>query len=77
MAGYETGRRNPSSSVVNNKEFHVSETWLRTGSGEMFLELSRSDEIAAFVDGVLHDTYDSSRDGTRCVYGYYSKEETA
>lgn len=43
--------------MVNNicKEFHVSETWLRTGEGEMFLELSRSDEIAAFVDGVLHD----------------------
>ena len=57
VANYETGHRNPSSSVVNNicKEFHVSETWLRTGEGGMFLELSRSDEIAAFVDGVLHD----------------------
>lgn len=57
LTGYESGRRNPSSSVVNNicKEFHVSEIWLRTGSGEMFLELSRSDEIAAFVESVLHD----------------------
>ena len=57
VANYETGHRNPSSSVVNNicKEFHVSETWLRTGEGEMFLELSRSDEIAAFVESVLHD----------------------
>lgn len=57
LANYESGRRNPSSSVVNNicKEFHVSETWLRTGEGEMLLELSRSDEIAAFVEDVLHD----------------------
>jgi len=57
VANYETGHRNPSSSVVNNicKEFHVSETWLRTGEGGMFLELSRSDEIAAFVESVLHD----------------------
>lgn len=57
VANYETGHRNPSSSVVNNicKEFHGSETWLRTGEGGMFLELSRSDEIAAFVESVLHD----------------------
>jgi len=28
------------------------------------------------IDGVLHDTHDCSRDGTRCVYGYwlYSKQ---
>ena len=39
LAGYETGRRNSSSSVVNNicKEFRVNETWLRTGEGDMFL----------------------------------------
>ena len=24
-------------------------------------------------DGVLYDTYDCSRGGTRCVYGYYTK----
>jgi hypothetical protein len=26
----------------------------------------------AVIDGVMHDTYDPSRDGTRCVYGYWS-----
>lgn len=29
----------------------------------------------AVIDGVIHDTYDCSRDGTRCVYGYYVKED--
>lgn len=55
LTGYETGRRNPSKSVVNNicKEFRVSEAWLRTGSGEMFLEISREDEIRDFVESVL------------------------
>lgn len=33
---------------------------------------SLSGHIATVVDGVLHDTYDSTRDGTRCVYGYWT-----
>lgn len=38
ITGYETGRRMPSSQVVTLicREFNVSETWLRTGKGEMF-----------------------------------------
>ena len=57
LAGYETGRRNPSSSVINNicKEFRVNEEWLRTGAGEMFQEMSRDDEIAAFIETVMRD----------------------
>lgn len=31
-----------------------------------------SKHLCAVVDGVLHDTHDSSRDGTRCVYGYWA-----
>lgn len=33
--------------------------------------LSLSKHWAAWIDGVLHDTYDCSRNGTRCVYGYW------
>ena len=38
LTNYETGRRNPSNSVINNicKTFNVNESWLRTGEGEMF-----------------------------------------
>jgi len=39
--------------------------------GRIIVRLSR--HVAAVIDGVLHDTYDCSRGGTRCVYGYYSK----
>jgi hypothetical protein len=35
------------------------------------LVLSLSKHAAAVIDGVLHDTYDCSRGGTRCVYGYW------
>lgn len=30
-----------------------------------------SGHMTAMIDGVIHDTYDCSRGGTRCVYGYY------
>jgi hypothetical protein len=26
------------------------------------------------IDGVVHDTHDPRRGGTRCVYGYYQKK---
>ena len=35
------------------------------------LVVSLSKHMVAVVDGIVHDTYDPSRDGTRCVYGYY------
>jgi hypothetical protein len=41
--------------------------------GRLVVMLSR--HAAAVLDGVLHDTHDSSRDGTRCVYGYYQLEQ--
>ena len=31
-----------------------------------------SKHLVAVIDGVIQDTYDCSRDGSRCVYGYYS-----
>lgn len=36
------------------------------------LVLNLSRHYAAVVDGVLHDTSDCSREGTRCVYGYWT-----
>jgi len=35
------------------------------------LVVSLSKHYTAVVDGVIHDTYDPSRNGTRCVYGYW------
>ncbi len=38
-------------------------------AGRLVVRVSK--HMAAVVDGVLHDTHDCSRDGTRCVYGYW------
>lgn len=36
------------------------------------LVLSLSKHMTAVIDGIVHDTHDPSRNGTRCVYGYWS-----
>jgi hypothetical protein len=35
------------------------------------LVLSLSKHYSCVIDGVIHDTHDPSRDGDRCVYGYW------
>lgn len=46
-------------------------------SGELpggALIVSVSKHLTCVKDGVLYDTYDCSRGGERCVYGYFSKQ---
>jgi hypothetical protein len=33
-----------------------------------------SKHLTAIVNGIIHDTHDPSRGGSRCVYGYYIKK---
>ncbi len=40
--------------------------------GRLVVRVSK--HVCAVIDGVVHDTHDPSRDGTRCVYGYFKKE---
>lgn len=37
--------------------------------GRLIVRVSK--HITTVIDGVIHDTYDPSRGGTRCVYGYF------
>jgi hypothetical protein len=39
--------------------------------GRLVVRVTR--HVVAVVDGVIHDDHDSTRGGTRCVYGYYQK----
>ena len=39
--------------------------------GPLIVKVSR--HLTAVIDGVLYDTHNCSRDGARCVYGYFSR----
>lgn len=55
ISAIENGKRNLTDQMAISicREFNVNETWLRTGEGEMFIELSRDEQIADFVGRTL------------------------
>lgn len=55
IANYEIGLTTPSDRTISDicRIFNVNEVWLHTGEGSMDVEMSRSDEIAAFIGDVL------------------------
>lgn len=61
VAGYEAGIRTPLDAVITSicREFNVSEDWLRTGKGEMFLPTTRDDEIAKMTTDLFKEEEDS------------------
>lgn len=61
VANYEVGRNEPIDAVISLicREFNVSEHWLRTGEGEMFVQIARDKEIMRFVGDVMQGADDN------------------
>ncbi len=58
----------PTMSIGSGCKVHLRREELPQGR----LVASVSRHVVAVIDGVVHDTYDPTRDGKRCVYGYWT-----
>lgn len=75
IAKYETDTNVPSAAVISLicREFNVNENWLRTGEGDMFMEMSRDEQIEEFIGDLLHGEEDSFK--RRLISGLAALDE--
>lgn len=77
IAQIETGAKTPSDRTVNDicREFNVNEEWIRTGKGEMFIDISREKEIARFTKDLMLGEPDSFKNRLISALAKLSVEE--
>jgi hypothetical protein len=59
----------PTMLVGQGCKFHLKSDELPMGK----IICAVSKHYVAVIDGIVNDTHDCTREGTRCVYGYWSK----
>ncbi len=59
----------PTMSIGSGCKVHLRSDELPAGR----LICNVSKHLVAVIDGVVHDNHDCTRNGTRCVYGYWAK----
>lgn len=75
VAQIEMGSKVPSDRTIDDvcREFNVNENWLRTGEGDMFMEMSRDEQIEKFIGDLLHGEEDSFK--RRLISGLAALDE--
>lgn len=79
IATYEMGRTEPSAAVVSLvcAKFNISETWLRTGKGEMFRPLNADDELSQVFSAIAVSDDDLIKRIIRAYWKLDDKEKAA
>jgi hypothetical protein len=61
----------PTMKVGTGCKVHLDPAELPSGR----IAVSVSKHVTAVINGTLHDTFDCTREGTRCVYGYWKLKD--
>lgn len=79
IAQYEMGRNLPLDAVIISicREFNVSETWLRTGEGEMFIQLDADAEFAVILGEIAGSDDDIIKKIIKAYWVLNDKEKAA
>lgn len=77
IATYEIGKAVPSDRVVSDlcNKYNVNEEWLRTGEGEMFVALNRTQQIAQLTADLFKGEKDSFKERLLLVLAKLDENE--
>ena len=79
IANYEIGQIQPSDRTIADicREFNVSEVWLRTGEGEMFVDLGEDAELTQVLAEIQVSDDDTIKDVLVAYWELEEKEKAA
>lgn len=79
IANYEIDQIQPSDRTIADicREFNVSENWLRTGEGEMFLDLGEDEELVQVLAAIQVSDDDMVKDLLISYWHLDEKEKAA
>lgn len=76
VAQYEIGRNEPIDAVILSicREYNVNEKWLRTGEGDMFIQLPKEDE---YMKAATSLSKDNDKDAMDAVIKYWKLDPSS